>query len=59
MKDKLLNGDKALVRFRFLYSPEYVKIGEAILFREGRTKILGETTRIFSEEEVQEEDELD
>lgn len=35
-----------------MYSPEYIKEGLPVLFREGRTKILGIITRILSEEEV-------
>ena len=50
-----MNGDKGLVRFSFMYSPEYLKTGEIVLFREGRTKILGEITRVLSEEEEEHE----
>jgi GTPase len=34
-------GDRACVAFRFMQRPEYLTIGERILFREGRTKGLG------------------
>jgi GTPase len=34
-------GDRACVAFRFVQRPEYLTIGERILFREGRTKGLG------------------
>ncbi|KAI9837282.1 MAG: hypothetical protein M1819_000356 [Sarea resinae] len=34
-------GDRALVAFRFVQRPEYLAIGDRILFREGRTKGLG------------------
>ena len=34
--DKVLrSGDKAHVRFGFLYRPEFMKIGQKIAFREG------------------------
>jgi len=41
------NGDKGLARCRFLYSPEYLKPQVAVLFREGRTKILGFITKVI------------
>ncbi|KAI9709474.1 MAG: hypothetical protein M1820_003234 [Bogoriella megaspora] len=34
-------GDKAMVAFRFVQRPEYLTVGDRILFREGRTKGLG------------------
>lgn len=34
-------GDRAVVAFRFVQRPEYLSIGDRILFREGRTKGLG------------------
>ena len=40
-KDLLRTGDKGHIKFRFMYRPEYLKIGTTILFREGRTKGLG------------------
>ena len=42
----LRNEDRGLVRFQFKYRPEYVKEGETILLREGKTKIIGTITRI-------------
>lgn len=40
-KDCLRTGDKANVRFRFIKHPEYIKIGQRMVFREGRTKAVG------------------
>ena len=40
-KDLLRTGDKGHIKFRFMYRPEYLKVGTTILFREGRTKGLG------------------
>eukprot|EP00760_Papus_ankaliazontas_P012313 PhM_4_TR15249/c0_g1_i1/m.59364 len=40
----LRTGDKARVRFRFLYRPEYMTVGQKLVFREGRTKGLGTVT---------------
>lgn len=34
--------------FKFKYRPEFVKVGETILLREGKTKIIGTITRIVS-----------
>jgi GTPase len=42
-----------LVRFRFVYSPEFVKINETMLIREGRTKIFGYITSIISEKQLE------
>jgi len=39
--ESLRTGDKAIVKFRFMFRPEYIKIGERLIFREGRTKGLG------------------
>ncbi|KAM6207727.1 GTP-binding protein 2 [Sarcoramphus papa] len=43
-KDKLRTGEKAVVRFRFIKHPEYLKIGAKLLFREGVTKGIGHVT---------------
>ncbi|KAF2276812.1 uncharacterized protein EI97DRAFT_417863 [Westerdykella ornata] len=34
-------GDRAMVAFRFVQRPEYITVGDRIIFREGRTKGLG------------------
>jgi GTPase len=46
--DLLRTGDKGLIRFRYMYRPEYLKVGTTVLFREGRTKGLGVVSRIFA-----------
>jgi hypothetical protein len=46
-KDLMRTGDKGFIKFRFMYRPEYLKLGTTILFREGRTKGLGVVSRIF------------
>ena len=38
-----------------MYSPEYLKIGETFLMREGRTKIAGTIARLIEDSEVDEE----
>ncbi|XP_054737305.1 GTP-binding protein 1 [Anastrepha obliqua] len=40
-KDCLRTGDKAHVKFRFIKHPEYIRIGQRMVFREGRTKAVG------------------
>lgn len=37
-KECLRTGDKAKVKFRFIKNPEYIKSGQRMVFREGRTK---------------------
>ncbi|QDS75856.1 hypothetical protein FKW77_001530 [Venturia effusa] len=39
-------GDRAKVAFRFVQRPEFLAVGERILFREGRTKGLGIVTGV-------------
>merc|ERR1719187_2263221 len=43
----LRTGDKASVLFRFVKHPEYLKEGLRLVFREGRTKAVGNVTKIF------------
>lgn len=49
-KELLRTGDKGLVLFRFINSPEYLHMGANILFREGRTRGLGQVTRLIYEQ---------
>ena len=42
----LRNEDRGLVKFSFKYRPEFIKTGETILLREGKTKIIGTITKI-------------
>lgn len=43
----LRTGDKAVVHFRFIKHPEYLKPGQRLVFREGRTKAVGNVLRVF------------
>lgn len=43
----LRTGDRGLVRFRFMQRAEYLKIGQKLIFREGRTKGLGTVKEVF------------
>lgn len=49
-KELLRTGDRGLVRFRFINSPEYIHLGANLLFREGRTRGLGQITKFIYEE---------
>lgn len=51
-KAVLRTGDRAIVRFRFMQRPEYLKAGTRLLFREGRTKGVGKVVRAISEADV-------
>ncbi|KAG0144970.1 hypothetical protein CROQUDRAFT_659278 [Cronartium quercuum f. sp. fusiforme G11] len=47
-KSKVLRtGDRAQVSFEFMNNPEFVKKGQKLLFREGKTKALGVITSIL------------
>lgn len=43
--EHLRSGDRACVRFRFLQRPEYLTAGTRFVFREGRTKGIGQVVR--------------
>ena len=40
-------GEKGCVRFRFQCHPEFLHLNARVLFREGRTKGIGEITHLF------------
>ena len=46
-KEFLRSGDKGIIKFRFLKKPEYLHLGDTILFREGRTRGKGKIIKIF------------
>eukprot|EP01099_Mayorella_cantabrigiensis_P008008 TRINITY_DN7369_c0_g1_i1.p1 TRINITY_DN7369_c0_g1~~TRINITY_DN7369_c0_g1_i1.p1 ORF type:complete len:619 (-),score=154.35 TRINITY_DN7369_c0_g1_i1:179-2035(-) len=45
-KEVLRTGDRATVGLRFMFAPEYLKVGSRVLFREGRTKCVGTITAL-------------
>lgn len=45
--EHLRTGDKATCRFRFIKNPEFLHVGARMVFREGRTKAVGNVTTIF------------
>jgi len=45
--EHLRTGDKAIVRFRFIKTPEYLRPDMRMVFREGRTKAIGTVTKLY------------
>ncbi|CAF3676418.1 unnamed protein product [Rotaria sordida] len=45
--EHLHTGDRANVRFRFIKSPEYLRLGMKLIFREGRTKAIGSISKLY------------
>ncbi|OWF52735.1 GTP-binding protein 1-like [Mizuhopecten yessoensis] len=45
--EHLRTGDKAIVRFRFIKNPEYLKTDMKMVFREGRTKAIGNISKLY------------
>ncbi|WAR59342.1 hypothetical protein PtB15_10B684 [Puccinia triticina] len=43
----LRTGDRAKIKFEFMKQPEFVKLGQKLLFREGKTKGLGVITKLL------------
>lgn len=46
-KDYLRVGDKAKIKFKFMFHPEYIEVGSPIIFREGMTKGVGEIIKLL------------
>ena len=47
-KRSLHTNEKAVVTFRFINKPEFIRTGARLLFREGKTKGMGEVTKIIA-----------
>uniref|UniRef100_A0A8D3DH99 Tr-type G domain-containing protein n=1 Tax=Scophthalmus maximus TaxID=52904 RepID=A0A8D3DH99_SCOMX len=45
-KEELRTGEKAVVLFKFIKHPEYLKVGAKVLFRQGVTKGIGHITKL-------------
>ncbi|XKL61527.1 hypothetical protein PGB90_008584 [Kerria lacca] len=43
----LRTGERAVVHFRFIKYPEYLKMGQRLVFREGRTKAVGNVIKMI------------
>lgn len=48
-KECLRTGDKAGVLFRFIKNPEYLRVGQNMVFREGQTKAIGKIVRLIAD----------
>lgn len=48
-KEYLRIGDKGIVKFRFMYKPEFINKGDRIIFREGKSKGVGLITEVFND----------
>jgi GTPase len=46
-QEVIRTGDRAKVHFRFMYRPEHIRIGQRIVFREGRTKGIGVVSKVI------------
>lgn len=46
-KDVLRAKERDLIKFKFMYHPEFLKPDSKIILREGRTKIIGMVKRVF------------
>ena len=49
-KEFLKAGDRGRVRIRFKYNPQYIMPGQRFIFREGRSKGMGEVVKIYETE---------
>lgn len=47
LQEELRTGERAVVRFRFIKHPEYLRLGAKLLFREGVTKGIGHIARLL------------
>lgn len=45
-QEELRTGEKAVVLFKFIKHPEYLKVGAKVLFRQGLTKGIGHVTKL-------------
>lgn len=57
-QEELRTGEKAVVLFKFIKHPEYLKVGAKVLFREGLTKGIGHVTMLqpITQYEMREEE---
>uniref|UniRef100_A0A3P8TXU7 GTP binding protein 2b n=1 Tax=Amphiprion percula TaxID=161767 RepID=A0A3P8TXU7_AMPPE len=57
-KDELRTGERAVVRFRFIKHPEYLRLGAKLLFREGVTKGIGHVARLLPPSQNQDQNQI-
>ena len=46
-KECMRAGDTGIIKFRFINSPEYLHLGDIVLFREGRTRGKGKIVKLY------------
>ena len=46
-RENLKTGERAIVKFRFLYFADYLLPGSTFLFREGRAKGIGKVLKVY------------
>jgi GTPase len=46
IQDAVKTNHRAQVIFKFMYRPEYVRVGSRLLFRQGTTKGVGEVIKV-------------
>ncbi|GMF30989.1 unnamed protein product [Phytophthora lilii] len=52
-QEVIRTGDRALVRFRFIHAPEFLKKGMRFVFRDGQAKGIGKVVRIVPAEQCE------
>ncbi|CAH0482954.1 unnamed protein product [Peronospora belbahrii] len=52
-QDVIRTGDRALVRFRFIHAPEFLKKGMRFVFRDGQAKGIGKVVSIVPTEQCE------
>ena len=52
-QDVIRTGDRALVRFRFMHAPEFLKKGMRFVFRDGQAKGIGKVVRVIPVEQCE------
>ena len=45
--DSIRTGDKATIKFKFKYRPEFIEKEDVLVFREGRTKGIGRVVELI------------
>jgi elongation factor 1-alpha len=46
-QESIRTGDKATIRFKFKYRPEFIEKEDILVFREGRTKGIGRIVELI------------
>ena len=46
VQNHIKTNEKARVIFKFKFKPEYIRVGARLLFRDGKTKGVGEVTQV-------------